>query len=392
MSEPRSAIDDLPEAMFDEALQKYKSQVYAQMESYFVNISDLRSKIREKLLELGFLKNISEIVKYPKYPTTCGVDGAFAISKHLMIDVVGIAAVAVEGLTPPKEDRKWPKPHHLIEIFPVEHRERTSSVCRGLMFSFELELANRAPHSIVLLDGSLTSQLIALGMSFSAIEKNEVPISLSESFLNRAEKTLKNYLNVLKSEKTDQIFAGLPKYSSRSEIIQKLIENFPEFHNIPLFKNSNDKGFLSLVLKPDEVVGPIPLQKSEEEGKWHLSGLKGEYEEFEGKIVEALNSLHVLYYKPSPSQPALRVEIPGTVALNTARLSILLKGLMDQAKFAGIIEPYPLFLADMFVKNLGFALSEIKNIVESDIGSLDYINTLDSFLAMHEYRSVGGYE
>ena len=385
-------IDDLPEAMFEEALRKYEANILNKVNSYLTNVSDLREVIREKLYNLNLLRNIGEIVQHKRYPTTCATDGAYAINKQLTVDVVAIAAVAVEGLIPPKEDRIWEKPHHLIEIYPVEHKQRTSSVCRGIMFSFELELATKAPHSIIFLDGSLTTQLIGLGMSFSAIKNEEVPLLLSEKFEERAEQTLKNYLKVLTSEKSDQIFAGIPKYSSRHEVATKLIEEYPELGKSVDLEKYNDKGLLSLVLKPDEVVGPIKLTKSEEEGRWHLSGVRGEYDEYEKKIVEALDELYVIYYKPSPSQPALRVEIPRSIAFNNARLSILLEGLQEQSKFAGIIEPYPLYLADMFVKHLSGALSEIKNIVISDLGTLSKISSLDVFIAMHEYRSVGGYE
>ncbi len=387
-SKGRRYIDDLPEAMFEEALRKYEDNVFKEVNSYLVKISEFKEKIRDKLYDLGILKNFGEIVRYKRYPTTCGVDGAYAINKQLTMDVVAIAGVAVEGLVPPKEERIWEKPHHLIEIFPVEHSDRTPSVCRGLMFSFELALANKAPHSIVFLDGSLTSQLIALGMAFSAIEKGEIPYSLAEKFENNAEKTLQNYIKILKSEKSDQIFAGVPKYSSRHEVASKLME-FPELKGYIDLERYNDKALLSLVLKPDEVVGPIQLK---EEGKWHLSGVKGKYEDYEKEIRSLLENLYIVYYKPSPSQPALRIEISRSVALNNARLAILLEGLQDQSKFAGIIEPYPLFLADMFVKHLSGALSEIKDIVISDIGSLRNLYSLDIFLAMHEYRSVDGYE
>lgn len=392
MVEKAAYIDDLPEAMFEEALQKYESNILENVNSYLIKLSDLREKIRDKLFDLGILRNIGEIVQHKRYPTTCGVDGAYAINKQLTMDVVAIAGVAVEGLVPPREERIWEKPHHLIEIFPVEHSQRTSSICRGLMFSFELELATKAPHSIVFLDGSLTSQLIALGMSFSAIEKGEVPALLAEKFEDKAEKTLKNYIKVLRSEKSDQIFAGIPKYSSRHEVASKLTSEFPELKEYIDLEKYNDKGLLSLILKPDEVVGPIPLVKTEEEGRWHLSGVKGKYDDYEKEIVDSLYDLYIVYYKPSPSQPALRIEISKSVALSNARLSILLEGLQDQSKFAGIIEPYPLFLADMFVKHLSGALSEIKNIVISDIGSMEKFSSLDVFLAMHEYRSVGGYE
>jgi hypothetical protein len=252
------------------------------------------------------------------------------------------------------------------------------------------------------IDGSLTTHLIKTGMAFSALDSEDVPNILQEIYIERAENTLKNYLKVVTSPKSDQVFAGVPKYSSRNEICTYLNENHPEvFQQIPL-TTYNDKAMLSLVLRPEEIVGPIKLQKRiEEEGKWHLSGenqmkkyLGSHYKkDYVDPIISALDDLYVIYYKPSTSQPALRVEIPKKVAKNEARLSLVIKALQDQSKFPGIIEPYPLYLADLFVKHLGGVLSEIKDITISDLAILDVkMNPVDVLLAMHEYRSVGGYE
>jgi len=117
-------------------------------------------------------------------------------------------------------------------------------------------------------------------------------------------------------------------------------------------------------------------------------------ENYVNQITEALKKLYVLYYRPSFSQPALRVEIPESVKKNEYRLAMVIKALQDQAKFPGIIEPYPLYIADLFVKNLGGALSQIKDMTLSDLGALNInnVNPFDIILSMHEYRSMGGYE
>ena len=398
----QSPLDFLPEAMVDEMIKQYKDKVFLKVDAYIKKLHDLKKDIRYCLEDNGLLKSSGEILEYRRIdPTVCGVDGAYAINKQIALDVVGIAAVAVEGL-PPYEKRLWEKPHHIVRVIPVEHKSKTSILVTGLMFSYELELATKAPHNVVFIDGSLTTHLIKTGMAFSALDSEDVPNILQEIYIERAENTLKNYLKVVTSPKSDQVFAGVPKYSSRNEICTYLNENHPEvFQQIPL-TTYNDKAMLSLVLRPEEIVGPIKLQKRiEEEGKWHLSGenqmkkyLGSHYKkDYVDPIISALDDLYVIYYKPSTSQPALRVEIPKKVAKNEARLSLVIKALQDQSKFPGIIEPYPLYLADLFVKHLGGVLSEIKDITISDLAILDVkMNPVDVLLAMHEYRSVGGYE
>ncbi|WP_297090642.1 DNA double-strand break repair nuclease NurA [Thermococcus sp.] len=394
-----SPLDFLPEAMVDDMISQYSTTVFPAVDSYLKHLQKLKGKMRHALEQKELLKSSGDILEYRGIdPTVCGVDGAYAISRQIAVDVVGIAAVAVEGL-PPYEKRLWKQPHHISKIVPVEHKADTPTIAGGLMFSYELELASNAPHNVVLIDGSLTTHLIKIGMTFSKLDSEEVPISLNDEFKRRAEQTLRNYLKVITSPKGDQVFAGVPKYSSRDEIITFLSSEHEE-----LFKDIqgkyNDKALLSVIMKSEEIVGPIPLVKRQEEGKWHISG-KGKIKEIVGaniaeeyyrKIISALDNLYVVYYKPSSSQPALRVEIPKSVARNPARLAMAIKALQDQAKFPGIIEPYPLYLADLFVKHLGGALSQVKDIVLSDLAVMEDVDPISVLLSMHEYRSVGGYD
>jgi len=398
----QTSLDFLPEAMVDEMIQKYNSSVLSNIQDYIVKVSEIKRKIRAILEDKGLLKGSGDIVQSRIDPTVCGVDGSYSISRQIAVDVVGIAAVAVEGL-PPYEKRHWERPHHIVRVYPIEHKSNTPTLASGLMFSFELELASKAPHNVILIDGSLTTHLIKTGMTFSALDDDETPIKLNEEYKERARSTLESLKKVLRSERSDQIYAGIPKYSSRNEICKILADEDERLEQEFGITGYNDKALLSLILKPDEIVGPVKLKKDEKkEGKWHISGKDKIYEcvgEDEGNkyiedILDALNRLYVFYYKPTIAHPALRVEIPENVAKNEYRLAVVVKALQDQAKIPGILEPYPLYIADMFVKHLGGALAQIKEMTLSDLSEEKHIkiNPIDVILAMHEYRSVGGYE
>ena len=67
-------------------------------------------------------------------------------------------------------------------------------------------------------------------------------------------------------------------------------------------------------------------------------------------IVEALNGLSVIYFRPYGWLPALRMELPSTIIASNTRLSIVLEGVTRQFFSPAVIEPYPLFLADRMVK------------------------------------------
>jgi len=390
-SDSAVALDFLPEALVDEMLNKTDGiidKIRIQIES----ISKLKNPIRSKLKEIGLLRNIAELLAQKTYPTTVGIDGTYSIIKQLSIDTVAIAAVAVEGLLPPKEERPWERPRHVLSIFPVSHHTDTSTLCRAIMFAYELELALKAPHNVVFLDGSLISYLIGISQGLYAIckstEKDNAPIELMNHYIDRLGDTLKNYCEVLITPKIDRIYVGIPKYSSRNEIIEYLNKFDIGHEELGKF---NDKGLLSLVLKAGDVVGPVKMPVG---GKWrlHLDGVPGQYDSLRDQIMDALDDIHVLYFKPSASHPTLRVEIAGEVARNKNRLSVLLDALYDQSRIPGVIEPYPIHIADMFVKNVHGSLHELRDASLSDIGEIPGIDFSDIYFFLHNYRSEGGFE
>lgn len=391
-TKPENPLDFLPEALVDEMLKKHHA-IVSDLGQQLREVGKVKESVRIGLQELGLLKNVNDLLSQRSYATTVGVDGSYVIIKQLSLDTVAVAAVAVEGLVPPKEPRHWEKPQHIVNIFPVEHHPDTTRLCRGIMFSYELELACKAPHRVVFLDGSLTSQLIGIGQSLSTIKDREgsghnAPAQLVAHLKQRLEKTLKDYLHVLLSPQVDRVYVGVPKYSSRSEVLHTLAENGL---SAPILKRLNDKGILSTVLKAGDVVGPIRLIQSETD-QWHISGVPREYTPLRDRIIEAISNLHVLYFKPSLGHPALRLEIGEAAATNRHRLSLLLEALLDQSRISGVIEPYPIHIADLFVKQISGALSELREAALSELGEIVEMNFADVYLSLHDYRTEGGFD
>jgi len=158
----------------------------------------------------------------------------------------------------------------------------------------------------------------------------------------------------------------------------------------PILDKIDDRGFLTLCLKSQEFIRPLPLEKPQT--PWHLTGVPEEYSNLKDSILEAMNNLYVTYIKPSPVHPALRAEIGSSVALDERRLFILLQALLEQTVIPGIFEPYPLYVADMFVKRVHGSLLELRESAISDMAKISRLNLNDFFLALHEYRSKGDFE
>src|SRR5437867_13389068 len=248
---PESPFEDLPEALVEEMLSHYK-RLGEQVTASLQDLQSRRDKIRESLMGLNLLRSDSKIVLSHVHPTTCGVDGSYAIERLLSTDIAAMAGVAVEGLTPPSEKRHWPRPHHLCDVSTVSHHEATGLIIRAVMVTMELELAAKAPHDVVFLDGSLTTPLIHLNQALARL--GEVPEELSRALLGRIGSALDHYAEILASKRTDKIFAGVPKYTSRNEISSAL----------GLSKHE-DRSLLSYILRGGELIGPSDMIKPEED-------------------------------------------------------------------------------------------------------------------------------
>lgn len=368
-------FDELPQALVEEMLNQC-DELGNDLSRSFQKLYEQKNGMRKKLREKNLLRKDTTISVAPSHPTSCGVDGSYAIERLLYTDMVAIAGVAVEGLTPPSEKRYWPKPHHLSNVLTIAHNEPTVLVARAVMICIELELAAEAPHDVVLLDGSLTTPLIYLNQALNKI--NEVPENLSSLLERRLEPALRSYETVLLSKRTDKIYAGIPKYTTRKEI-SKVISSLEEYE---------DRGLLTFILDAGEFVGPVPIEKPQQ--PWHIKIQSLNLKNVVKGIVSALDDLYIVYYRPYDHFPVLRIEIAQSIASNSQRLAVLFESLRLQCGSPSIIEPYPLYLADRMVKHLGTALPAIRRTTTQQM-SIEWENRLGNmYLAMHGYRTDWG--
>ena len=368
-------FDELPEALVEEMLNQC-DDLGENLSKSFQKLYKQKNNMRQKLKEKQKLKKDTEISVAPSHPTSCGVDGSYAIEKLLSTDMVAFAGVAVEGLTPPTEKRYWPKPHHFSNVITISHSDSTTVVARAIMMCMELELAAKAPHDVVFLDGSLTTPFIYLNQALNKL--GEVSDNLSSLLKNRLKVALESYKEILLSQRTDKLYIGLPKYTTRKEITQNILNE----------REYEDRGALSFILDAGEFVGPVQIQKPQQ--SWHIDKPPTDLKDIIAEIIAALDNLHVVYYRPYNHFPALRIEISQSIATNPQRLALLFESLKLQCGAPGIMEPYPLYLADRMVKHLGTALPAIRKTTTQEM-SLKWEDSLGNmYLAMHGYRTEWG--
>lgn len=374
---------DLPQALVEEMFS-VSQNLAKDLAEHISLIEKKKDEIRTNLKDK--IKHESEIIRIPKFPTTAGVDGSYTAEKLLATDMVAMAAVAVEGLVPPKlEEPIWPRPRHFVKVESLAHDEGSLVLAKAIMMSMEIQLAALAPHDVVFLDGSMTTLTIAYNQALG----HKTPKKLVEFLLQGDTKThedgrekfgslrrtLEDYKIILAGKRADRITVAIPKYSRRNEISE----------SIGLY-DYDDRGLLSLVLSPGEFTSPTPLVK-EGGGKWLTSKLPDDVKDLVEEIENLLSKAYVAYYKPYKNFPAIRMEMGEAVAKNDARMATLLEGIKLQSGTPGMMEPYPTYLADKMVKHLSTALPAMKSLSVSEIASEWSGNLADVYLATHSYRS-----
>lgn len=161
---------NLPNALTEELLQKSNNISQLVYKSY-QHLSDYKENLRNKMLKDFLILNETEILINDNIPTSCGVDGSNAIKSLLSMDLVGCAAVAVEGLAPPYELGIWEKPYHKIFIRTINRDMSNKTIIRAIMFGYELELACRAPHQVVFIDGSIFTPFVSFNLGINVFFK-----------------------------------------------------------------------------------------------------------------------------------------------------------------------------------------------------------------------------
>ena len=377
-------FSELPKSLVDDVLERTEGIGQELLQS-FEELRNKREVWRKQLIDSGIVIHDSSL-PVTQSPTTCGVDGSYAVERLLATDLVVAGAVAVEGLTPPSEKRFWPEPNHYVHVETEAHNPDTSSILRAGMIGMELVLAQQAPHELVLLDGSLTTPVIYFNQGFSKAKECPHLKTVKGYLVKEIQSFLEAYYCLLNPPRNDRQWVAIPKYTSRREIGEKL--KWPDSHD--------DRGLLSSILEPGEYTSPTLLSTY----SWHLGtsvvndfadvAISKEIDQIVEKILQSLNRVHFLYYRPHAYMPALRLEMSQTIAKNRSRLGVVLQGIKDQCSTAAIMEPYPLYLADRMVKHLPRAVPAFRQITSQHLAE-DYQGNIDDvFVGLHSYRTESG--
>jgi hypothetical protein len=213
------AFADLPDALVRDLLAK-AAPVAEGVSQNLQALRDARARLYTEARNHRLICRKADL-DVPREPSVVGVDGSYQVHRLTALDLCATAAVAVEG-TSKEAVRYWPEPYHDMWVDGLPHCIDSVGVLRGTMVSMEMALAAKAPHDLVLLDGSFSSLVIYLNQALTKIADSSK--TLSEFFMERWKGGV---LDQLKGLLTSERTVAMPKFTSRNEFLRENMLNPP---------------------------------------------------------------------------------------------------------------------------------------------------------------------
>lgn len=368
-------FSDLPDALVRDLLAA-AVPVSDEVAIRFESLRSSRGELRSAAQKARLIRRKADL-EVPREPSVVGVDGSYQLHRLTSLDLCAAASVAVEG-TAKEARRHWEEPYHRFWVNTIPHHVDTTSVLRGLMVAMELDLAREAPHDLVLLDGSFASLIIYLNQGL----ENVSDVSSLGGELRRQWREQGLLSQLIQLVRSDRVLA-VPKYTSRNELSASL---FPSKAD-----SIDGRTLATLILEPGEYTAPLPIFRGNAASGQERYHLPREFcpPQEEEAMNQALYDVQAIYFRPFGWVPALRLEVPGSIANSPVRLSSALQGITSQFFSPAVVEPYPLFLADRMVKSLGAGVSVIEQTIAQRVTDSGQDIEL-TMLLMQNYRTEGG--
>lgn len=280
--------------------------------------------------------------------TVCGIDGSCGRENMLASDIVCSAAFAFEGFNDTDSQSHWNGPVYRLDALAEEAVPETGPLFRAILAQRKAILAVSAPHDIVLLRGSYVKLFV------------DMMSGLQPAMRSRDTKTAKTYIAGLKESvaafaslshaNAGTIFAGMPREDDSSEFT-----GFMGFSG-----RIRQSVLMTLLIGAGEFAGPLDMNSRILDVVRSLPIKDKTFADMRDAIIDGIGGYRVLYYRPKAWTPAFRIEIPGSLADDSARLADFLTGIDHQCITTGINVPFPLYCAAKAASNFRGAVKAIR--------------------------------
>lgn len=344
-----AVFGNLPDVMV-RALLERSSDVSCTLRKRVDELAEQQCVLRKRADDEGIIKKLPEHVPEAEGKSVVAVDGSYAIERMAGTDVYAAAAVRVAGYG--KEVEPKP-PEHAVEMHHAPGLADGRRMTSAMMGVLECELASQAVkrNGLVLFDGTVFSVLLNSGLALRGIGGRKD--DLSKAFHRRWLEVKPKISKLLKSKR----IAAIPKRSTADN-------EFVRYTRIFANRESNRTGLdtANLILESGEYTTPLPLP-AERRNLRHTALDTADVDRWN----LLLDEMKVVYYRPSEWSPAYRIELAPRVANKQARLERQLALIREQCVNPAMREPYPLYLADRFVRSLSKGMAAVVEAVRGQV-------------------------
>ena len=349
-----AVFGNLPDVMVQALLERSKG-VSDALTDRVNKLAKEQPKLRERADAEGIINKLPKSVPDAEGKTVVAVDGSATVERMAGTDVYAAAAVRVSGYGAEVE----PKPPDFhVKLHTVEGSANGRQMNLALMGILECKLAaesikEESKNGLVLFDGTVFSVVISSGLALRGIgDGNDC---LSKTLHRRWLEVRPEIPKLLQSVAV----AAIPKRSTADN-------EFVRYTRLFANNESNWTGLATanLILECGEYTTPLPLPTER-------LGLRNT--PLESAYVDHLNLLldemRVVYFRPRKWSPAYRIEIAPRVAEDQCLLERQLALIREQCVNSSMREPYPLYLADRFVRSLGKGMGAVVEAVRGQVTS-----------------------
>ena len=337
---------DLPDALIHELLLRADEVSRQARFSVDARIEE-RVELRSRAQQLRLVSKVDNITD-PSLKTVAAVDGSIALIRLAAFELTGAAALAVDGIGNSESVGELP---YEFEIHITDPIALAREVSYGLMFCLEYEVATNVNRDLVMLDGTFFSGMVAISLALRSA--GDLRDDLSEAFKHRWTETAMEL--VPKILDSDNIIA-IPKRSAANEFVRQT----------KLFGGRevdfNGRSTASLILEAGEFAGPFQLETH----GFHLD-TPDFYRDYTARLQSMFAEIKVVYFKPHDWSHAFRIELPPTIADDEHLLLAVLEIIRQQTSNPAVLEPYPLYVADRFVKSLQTGVAALLDAVRIQV-------------------------
>jgi len=344
-----AVFGNLPDVMV-QALLERSSEVSDALTARVDKLAKEQPDLRKRALREGIIIKLPKSVPEADGKTVVAVDGSATVERMAGTDVYAAAAVRVAGYGKKVE----PKPRDFqVKVHPVEGLADGRRMNLALMGIMECELAaeSETENDLVLFDGTVFSVVLASGLALRGIGDRGDALS---KLLDR--RWLGVRPEIPKLLRSDTL-AAIPKRSTADN-------EFVRHTRIFVNEESDLTGLATanLILEAGEYTTPLPLPTER-------LGLRNT--PLESAYVDCLNLLldemRVVYFRPREWSPAYRIELAPHVAEKQGLLQRQLALIRKQCVNSAMREPYPVYLADRFVRSLSKGMAAVVEAVRGEV-------------------------